>query len=148
MGGGYISCGDFEGDDKSASALMGVVEDLQGLLRWESESALLDLLAGMHAFVSGEAVPPDDWEEAIEIEADQMTALLPYLEKYRNQLVEKAGTSDLDAAMEADQASTGLDPSELKWGKGTGWRLYCVTDLLRAAEHSIAGRQSIFISFD
>jgi hypothetical protein len=148
VGGGYISCGDFEGDDKSGSALLGVVEDLQTLLRRESDSALGDLLAGMHAFVSGEAAPPDDWEDKIEITADQMAALLPYLKKCRDHLVENSGTSDPGKAMEAEQAASGSNSSELKWGKGTGWRLYCVTDLLGAAEHAMANQQSVFISFD
>jgi len=106
VGGGYISCGDFEGEDKSASALEGVIEDLQALVRWEKESPLHDLLSNMHAFVSGDRVPPEEWQEEIRITSDQMAALRPFLEKYHAQLIENAGTSDPIAAMEVEQNSS------------------------------------------
>ena len=148
MAGGYISCGDFCGDDKSASALSGVVEDLKAMLRWENEPKLLELMENITAFVTGEAVPPDDWEEEIIIRPDQMGSLLPHLKKYQDKLINQTVTSDPLEAIDREQESTSVDPTDLKWGEGIGWRLYCVADLMRAAEHSIKTGDEVSITFD
>jgi len=148
MGGGYIECGEFSGEDKSASALDGVIGDLQALLRWESKPRLIDLLTEMRAFMSGDGMPPQEWHDAIEITADEIADLQPYLEKCRDTLVAELGTDDPTVAMDAEQATSGLSSSELKWGKGAGWRLYCVADLLRAAAHAKTHNENVTISFD
>jgi hypothetical protein len=148
MAGGYISCGEFVGDDKSGSAILGVVDDIRHLPGWDAESPMADVIDGIYAFVSGESVPPQAWSEAIEITPKEILDLVPYLEQCRTNLIDTLGTSDPVKAIAREQESSNLDPSALKWGKGAGWRLYCVIDLLRAAEHASRTAESVFIEFD
>lgn len=145
MAGGYITCGDFEGDDKSGSALLGVIADLQALLRWESEPELNALLSKMHSFVSGEGEQPAEWDEGIELSAIEIKSLAPYLKKCRELLISQVGPDDSDLNKAMDEESK---TSDAKWGGGAGWRLYCCNDLLTAAMHSTATQESVHITFD
>jgi hypothetical protein len=82
--------------------------------------------------------------EYVLISEAQAALLLPLLVAHRKQLVADIGHKDWFAEAVAE-SKTGLDPKEAKWGKGRGWRLFCVTDLVRACETSLAEHQEIAI---
>jgi hypothetical protein len=72
--------------------------------------------------------------------------LLPLLQSYRHVLIAAIGHDDW-ARETAAEESAGMDSIEAKWGAGRGWRLYCVTDLIRACEASIAQHEVICVAF-
>ncbi len=146
MGGGYISCGEFSGDDKSCSALKGVIDQIVALPSYRPSSELQQCLQRISAFLAGGG--DAEWSDCLAIDPSQAAELEPYLEECRRSLISDLGTSDPFKAIEMDDAAPGLDATEAKWGKGKGWRLYCITDLLRAVAHSRVRGDVIYIAFD
>ena len=146
MGGGYVSCGAFSGDDKSCSAFQGVLEQIVGLPSYSPDAALKAYVDRMRAFFSGEG----DWQfrNYILIPPERAIQLEPYLEECKRSLIADLNTEDPFEAIEKDDAVPGLDPGEAKWGKGKGWRLYCLRDLLLAIAHSRRTNTDICVSFD
>ena len=146
MGGGYVSCGAFSGEDKSCSAFQGVIEQVETLPCFAPSGEFGQFFSRVKAFLSGQ--PDPEWTDYLLITPQQAAEFAPYLEDCKQGLIADLGTSDPFDAIEKDAAVSGLDETEAKWGKGKGWRLYCVTDLLRAVEHSKATGEDICVSFD
>ena len=146
MGGGYVSCGAFQGDDKSCSALQGVIEQIERLSCYSPDAELRRFVARVKAFLSGGH--DSEWTDYLLIAPRQARELKPYLEECEQVLIADVDTSDPFDAIEKDEAVPGLDPVEAKWGKGKGWRLYCIIDLLRAIDHSQTTGEDICIAFD
>ncbi len=141
MGGGYISCGQFCGDDKSGSAISGVFEAIPELIpedaRSEFISSVLDPLA-------------DSLEENGDyflIEPEIAALLLPPVDALYMQYGNELGNPEPFDAPEIDE-DRGLDTTEAKWGKGIGWRYYCLHDLRIALRKSIESKESVVINFD
>lgn len=137
MSGGYISCGEFNGEDKSGSAYSGVLADLQ------------TLGSGRYAqLVEPLARDLANCEESVEIPQHVAASLLPVLREYRGVLeVELGDIRDPFEAIDHDE-ELGLDSSDAKWGQGTGWKYYCVLDLERALVRSISTGECVYIEFD
>lgn len=141
MGGAYISCGKFAGDDKSGSPILAVLERLveevpRGAIiatPWVRDVAdvIRRLSEGPEATIS-----PNLAQE-----------LLPRVEKYFEQLSGLLGHPSPGDAPELD-AAAGLDPTDAKLGKGNGWRLYCCHDLMLACRESITSGAPIEITSD
>ena len=146
MGGGYVSCGEFTGADKSCSAFQGVLDQVADLSSYRPDAALDAFVERVRSFLSGNGDP--EWSDYILIPHKLAIDLEPYLEECKRSLVADMKTDDPFEAIERDEAESGLDPIDAKWGKGKGWRLYCVHDLLLAIAHSRATREEICISFD
>ena len=139
MGGGYIECGTFLGEDKSGSAIEAVFEAIASTLptdergHWERE------------FVQALGTSPDG--TGFSIESPLVRLLVAPLRKYYEYLGAKLGYPNPYEAPSLD-AKSGLDSTEAKWGAGDGWRYYCAHDLLRACEVSLQTGEDIIVSFD
>jgi len=134
MGGGYISCGDFEGEDKSASAFFGVLAAIRPALESLNAAHVNSFVQQVAKVETGHADPP------VVIPPRVAAVVLPRLSVLRDELVARLGTSDRYAALDA--------APEGKWGEGPAWELHCIEDLIPAWEHAIEEQQDIVIDFD
>lgn|SRR5512138_1325367 len=126
MGGIYISSGSFRGGDKSGSAFEGVLDALEG-----NPDLIEEIRSGFDA-------------EYLLISEEQAGRLLPLLVSYMKKLISEIGHDDWSKEAEAEEAA-GLDATEAKWGAGRGWKLYCVTDLIRACEVGLVEHQPVAV---
>ena len=131
MSGLNISCGDFHADDKAGSAFERVLNELPRL----ADETRVRILAGF-----------DEGEFTL-IAPDVAKGLIPQLRDYRASLISEIGHSDFLREMSREESS-GICSVKLKWGEGRGRRLYCVTNLLAACEHSSASLQPVAVSLD
>jgi hypothetical protein len=115
-----------------------VLDQIENLSSWDRNGHLQNVLERIR-HVTGDYVL---------ISAEEIRQLLPFLEQCRDALVAELGTADPFEAIEMDDKVPGLDPVDAKWGKGKGWQVYCVLDLLRAAAHSQETGEAICVSFD
>src|SRR5687767_12921583 len=121
MGGGYISCGEFMGDDKSGSAFEGVLRGIPIVLTAEegtafSEQVAAPLLQALH-----------EGGEQFEISPEMVSHLLQPLTRYHAHLDETLGHPHPYDAPELDR-ERGLDMTDAKYGDGPGWQFYCTHD--------------------
>ena len=130
MSGGNIHCGSFTGNDKSGSALEGVLAALSE----QAGDIVQEIRTGL------------DEGDYVLIPETRAVQLLPLLRSYRQALISEMGHEDW-ARETAAEESAGMDSIKAKWGAGRGWRLYCVTDLIRACEASIAQHEVICVAF-
>ena len=141
MGGGYIQCDDFSGDDKSGSAMSGVLEELP--------SQVSELERG--TFVNEVIVPLQtqlgETGEYFLIPPATSKRLLPAVESLFDEYRQRLGDVEVWDAIEMDDES-GLDSIQAKWGKGAGWRYYCLTDLRVALRRSIDSDSDVCVTFD
>ena len=138
MSGGYIQCGKITGDDKSGSAIQGVMEDILGAGCGEAVAAILhDMISEM-----------DEGNDHILIEPDCSAQILPAVQAHHDNLKRALGDiTDPFIAMEKDEEA-GLDPIEAKWRKGIGWQFYCTTNLIPALMESQSNGDPVVIHFD
>jgi hypothetical protein len=140
MSGGYISCADFEGEDKSGSAMEGVLQGIVDRLPPKEADAFKREVVDVIKATLG----PDS---GVRVERPIAELLLPPLRAYYLALDEKLGHPEPSEAIDLD-AAAGLDPIEAKYGAGEGWRFYCAADLLKACEISRRTGQPITVTFD
>jgi hypothetical protein len=141
MGGGYISCGKFLGDDKSGSALQGVLRAI--VLRLPPEC-----VADFDKDVASPLLSSLDQGMAeFEISPRMVARLVGPLTDYHAYLDEILGHPDPEEAPELDRMQ-GLDMTKAKYGAGLGWQFTCTYDLLRACEVSKKEGLPILINFD
>lgn len=116
MSGLYVSCGSFEGGDKSASAL----------------DEVLDMLVDVPPGVL-DAIRPvfDDCYASVPEEI--AASLLPCLRVGRAALVARLGHED---SARADQEACAAGETRLR--SGPGWELWCFDEVIRACEVSAA----------
>src|SRR5262249_47942152 len=116
MGGGYIKCGDFLGDDKSGSAIFGVFDAIALMLPLDRQKLwqinFLDAIEGQEE------------EQCILISPQLVRLLAEPLKVYYEHLQEKLGNPDPSDVPWLD-SERGLDPIAAKWGASDGWRYYC-----------------------
>jgi hypothetical protein len=141
MGGGYISCGEFMGEDKSGSALPGVLRDIPKVLSSAEAADFRKQVAGplMEAMGRG--------EQEVEVSATTVSLLLAPLARYHAHLDETLGHPHPHDAPELDR-QRGMNMTDAKWGDGLGWQFYCTHDLLRACEVSQKTGAPIVLNFD
>lgn len=137
MAGGEIICGSFNGKEESGSAYPGVLGALEKKASGNTKKTIQRLRKpwGRNQF-----------PEHIEILKSQAKMLCPLLIEYKKELVRAIGHSDWSRATEQEEAA-GLDTTDAQYGKGKGWQLYCVTDLITACRRSIAEDEPIHIVF-
>jgi hypothetical protein len=153
MSGGYISCGRFEGLDKSGSPCLLLLREVLGI--HESELAPQSLWRRLFrrntAARSGwhELLLQLKTETSVSIPAELAREILPRLERYYEVLGGKLGYPSPEDAPELDRAA-GLNMADAKWGKvrGEGWLYYCCADLIEACRISVRTRQPVELSFD
>src|SRR5262245_4031498 len=125
MGGVYIQCGSFMGEDKSGSAIEGLLDELLP----STDSVQRQALERVRAALDGEA--DGDYGRIAKSDA----AILPQLlENYVAAIQQRHGPiSDPFELIDRDFAEDpSLDATAAKYGKSRGWRLYCAIDLLEA----------------
>lgn len=152
MGGGYIRCAEFEGDDKSGSPSFAVLKTVLHLTDSDlTEPSLFRKLFTKHAAPSKWVVVLRQFRgrAGVVIPSELARELLPPVETYYRHLGEELGHPEPGAAPDLDKAA-GLDIRKAKWGSGPGpgWRYYCAHDLVAALQKSIATGQPVNIEFD
>src|SRR3989442_9193282 len=111
MGGGYISCAGFMGEDKSGSAISGVLRDIPKVLS-EAEAAAFrqcvvdPLLETIHKGT-----------RELEILPSTVSLLIGPLGRYHAHLDEALGHPHPYEAPELDR-QRGMDMTDAKWGEG------------------------------
>lgn len=139
MGGIYIQCGSFEGEDKSCSAIDGVLEDLV----LNADASQRDVIARIERSLNG-------GEEHLEIDAADAKSLLSLVTRYKSDILSRiAPTTDPFEQIQLDhRADPALDPTDAKYGKSTGWKLYCVIDLETAFTVSVEEDEPVILTWD
>jgi hypothetical protein len=124
MGGINIYCGSFEGEDKSGSAVEGVLNGIA-----ERASAPERTIIGrIRAALQG-------GEDHTLIEPEDARLLLPILRQYAARLDSQLATpGDPFDQMRRDERQLPARVTELQYGESLGWRAYCARDLLKAFE--------------
>jgi hypothetical protein len=141
MSGGYISCGDFDGEDKSGSYATDVLEDLPGILPAESREAFRE------EFIRPLLKEYEENGDYFVIEPEVCENLLPVIKELYRNYREKFGSLSVDDVIDADD-ETGIYPPLSIPGEFSGRKYYALIDLLKAAEISIESKEPISISFD
>ncbi|HNY31877.1 MAG TPA: hypothetical protein PKO15_13405 [Fibrobacteria bacterium] len=141
MSGGYIHCGDFNGEVKSGSYAVEVLEDLPGILPTESQEAFRE-----------EFIRPllEEYEEIGDhfvIDPEVCENLLPVIKELCKLYREKYGNLSVDEVIDADD-ETGIYPPLSVPGEFSGRKYYTLIDLERAAEISVKSKKPITIEFD
>ena len=145
MGGIYIDCGTFSGDFKSGSAILGVLEGMQPMADPTVRVILTQLGERVRTMLQTKA--PTETE----IHPDDASALLPDLRRYRAQLEQRLGPiRDPHTAIHNDRVAREAYWMETKrkYGAGLGWQYFCVLDLERAFDISVAGQKAVVLSWD
>ena len=141
MSGGYIHCGEFSGDDKSGSAISGVLEALPECVADDMRGEFADTVS----------IPLAEYLEAAEdhflIEPEMSAQLIEPVDRLYERYGNELGHPEPFEALQLDD-DRGLDPTEAKWGKGIGWRYYCLHDLRIALRQSLESGEPVVISFD
>jgi hypothetical protein len=129
------------GDDKSGSALSGVLSDMLRVLSDAEADAFYKQVYRplLEAIENG--------EQEIQIDANSVSALVGPLGRYHAELDKELGHPIPCEAPEIDR-QRGMDMTRAKWGDGLGWQFYCTNDLLRACEISRMTGEPITLSFD
>lgn len=136
MSGGYISCGTFHGDDKSGSALQGVLEGLKAL----EDARYSEIVARLREEL-------DQATGEVQIDVGTAAILAPAIRTYREAIEAELGGPRDPFEVAAEDAQK-MNPIDAKWGAGLGWRYYCVVDLETALDVSAAEGEPVLIEFD
>lgn len=139
MGGIYVRCGSFEGEDKSCSPIQAVIEDLTE----EASGPEREALSRIESLLNESS---DD----IVIDTNEAELLTSLVNRYRARIAARiAPISDPFEQIEKDyRDNPDLDPTEAKYGKSLGWKYLCVLDLERAFAVSAEEAEPVIISSD
>lgn len=139
MGGIYIQCGSFEGEDKSGSAIEGVLQDIAHTARDSQRIAITRIADQLNAGADHALIEPDVARQ-----------LAPLIDRYCSKIAaDIAPVTDPFVQIERDhEADPNLDPTEAKYGKGLGWRYYCALDLARAFAASANEDEPVILTWD
>ena len=129
------------GEDKSGSAISGVLRELLAILPPAEAAAFQKKVSSpvLEAMEGG--------EQEVEITPAAVSLLLEPLRRYHAHLDKTLGHPHPYEAPELDR-KRGMDMTDAKWGDGLGWQFYCTHDLLRACEVSQRTGASIVLNFD
>ncbi|MEM6691796.1 MAG: hypothetical protein AAF664_20375 [Planctomycetota bacterium] len=86
-------------------------------------------------------------EDHILIDTDVALQLIGPVDQLYEQYGSELGNPEPINAPQIDE-DRGLDPTDAKWGKGTGWQYYCLHDLRLAIRESIESDEPVVIHFD
>lgn len=124
MGGINIYCGSFEGEDKSGSAVEGVLNGIAEMASAPERTTIGRVRAALQ-----------DGEDHTLIEPEDARLLLPILRQYAARLDAQLATpGDPFDQMRRDERQLPARVTELQYGESLGWRAYCARDLLKAFE--------------
>jgi hypothetical protein len=145
MGGIYIECGTFAGEDKSGSAILGVLEGMQPMADPTARVVMTQLTERVKTMLQSRA------STITQISPNDALVLLPDVRRYRANLEQRLGPiRDPHTAIGNDRVegeAFGMGTAR-KWGAGLGWQYFCVLDLERAFDTSIADQEAVVLSWD
>ena len=141
MGGGYIKCGEFEGEDKSGSPISAVLSEVFRRAFSRSPSgriafALRGLFGGKRSPIESEieaALLSVKYDELGRISPAVAAHLLPFLRDYDAEIRKRLGISAADDFSGFMKRSTS---AKYGFAQDDGWHLYCLRDLIQACERS------------
>lgn len=141
MGGIYIQCGSFFGNDKSGSAIEGLLDELLPLASAPQRA----VLERVRAALDGE--PDGDYGRVASADA---ATLISLLEAYIADIHGQYGQiSDPFELIDRDFAENPLlDQTAAKYGESRGWRLYCATDLAQACKTAKQESEDVILTWD
>jgi hypothetical protein len=124
MGGINIYCGGFEGEDKSGSAVEGVLNGIEEMASAPERTAIGRIRTALQ-----------DGEDHTLIQPEDARLLLPTLRQYAARLdAQLAIPGDPFDQIRRDERQSPDRITELQYGESLGWRAYCARDLLKAFE--------------
>ena len=144
MGGATIQCGDFEGNDKSGSPILSVLDESfsmafgrkpKGRLAQRIAKFLGKGPTGPEALAE-QAILRVKYDEEAEIRPEVAGQLLPFLKTYQASLLQQLGIEN-----SVEEIWKHVTPSiRAKYGsaRDPGWHLYCLHDLVPACEKSVS----------
>lgn len=138
MGGMYLSCGDFSGEDKSASPMPNVVKDLEAGLGGQAGKWFEEML--------GECDPEEG--VAYRIIPTNYDILLSNLETLLSSYRSLFPNIDDWYQIFELEVKGGMDPTKGKYGQSVGWKISCTTDLIKAVKTSLTTGDEILVHFD
>ncbi len=141
MGGVYIQCGSFLGNDKSGSAIEGLLDELLPL----ASAAQQVVLEQIRVALDGE--PDGDYGRVASADA---AALISLLEAYIADIQGRYGPiADPFELIDRDFAENpSLDQTAAKYRDSRGWRLYCATDLAEACKTARQESEDVILTWD
>jgi hypothetical protein len=141
MAGGYIQCGDFLGDDKSGSAISGVLDALPECVPEEDRDEFVE------SILDPLRLSMEECDDHILIEPDVASRIADAVDRLYDRYGSELGNPEPMNAPQMDE-ERGLDATKAKWGDGIGWRYYCLHDLRQALRISIESQEPVAIHFD
>ena len=148
MGGIYIDCGTFAGEDKSGSAILGVLEGMQPMADTATRAVLAQLCEKVTVMLQTQT------PTVTQISPNDALTLLPDVRRYRVKLEQRLGSirnphiAIHNDGVEGEGIEMGSVRKYSRYGAGLGWQYFCVLDLERAFEKSIADQNSVVLSWD
>ena len=133
MGGINIYCGSFEGEDKSGSAVEGVLDGVEQMASAPERATIGRIRAALQAGEDHALIEPAD-----------ARLLLPTLRQYAVRLDAELSTpGDPLDQIRRDERQSPARTTELQYGESLGWRAYCARDLSRAFETADAESEEV-----
>ena len=130
MSGGYFSCGDWQGGDKSATAFFEVIDRLASVLTVQEGPAWdADFVAPLRAQLND---ADEDDPPYVKLSRLMLDVLIPPARRYYDQLREQLGNPPRDSWRETDE----------------GWELMCLADLFCAYDASMDYGKPVSVHFD
>jgi hypothetical protein len=133
MGGINIYCGSFEGEDKSGSAVEGVLNGIEEMASAPQRTAIGTIRTGLL-----------EGEDNLLIEPADARLLLPLLRQYSDRLdAQLVVPGDPIDQMRRDERQSPDRVTELQYGESLGWRAWCARDLIKAFETADAESEEV-----
>lgn len=139
MSGGYISCGEFIGGDKTGTAFFEMLEDIVDVITPAEKPAFkAELVLPLQEQLADQEDDEDEAEEpVIALSRPMMNALVPPMKRYLQRTLERLKNPAPETWRNIGQGET-----------GEGWRLICAQDLLKAYEACIKSGEDVIVQFD
>lgn len=137
MAGFHLSCGEWMGTDKSASAISEVLTDVSKVVTPKERAAWRDdFMRPFNAQITSD--DPGDFPP-IRMSKEMMEALIGPLRRYRKKLGERLGDPDPYEAPQLVEDSGNRDSD--------GWRLLCAQELIAAYEACMESGEPVVLIF-
>ena len=135
MAGGYISCGDFLGSDKTGTAIFEMLNDVEEQVTPQERKKWASVFA-KPLQKQLESLDEDDLPY-MELSKKMMDVLVGPLRRYYDALNAQLNHPSFDEAAEIGE-----------WRSGEGWRLLCAHDLLEAYDVCCRTKRPVVVHFD
>ena len=135
MSGGYLSCGNWMGDDKAGTAFFQVLDSLEEMLTVD-ERPQWDEGFATHLRQQLDELDEDE-PPFMQLSRSMLDVLVPVARRYFDVLSERLGNPSPDTWSEMGE-----------WKTGEGWQLMCLQDLFQAYDACCRSGRPVVIHFD